>query len=823
MRTAFSAAAIMLLVGASTAIAASPTLTVIVPRGVQRGTERVLTFTGARLKDAEEIFFYKPGFKVTKIEPVNNNSFKATIQVSAGCDLGEHTAQVRTKSGISEYRTFFVGALPAVAEKEPNSLFAEPQAISANVTVEGVVQAEDVDYFTVDCKKGERLSLEIEGMRFGQTLFDPYIAVLDSRRFEVKAVDDSPLVRQDAVCSVIIPEDGTYTIEVRESGYGGNGNCRYRLHVGHFPRPIAVFPAGGKRGEKVDVKYIGDASGDIAANITVPKEDIAAYAIHAQDDKGISPTGNPFRISDHGNAFEAEPNNSRSQATTVELPLAFNGILQQPEDIDFFKFAAQKGKVYEVECYGRRIRSAVDPVMNLYDTKGKGLAGSDDSRGPDSYFRFTVPADGEYTLRVTDHLKRGGPEFVYRVELTEVRKELTLGIPRNARYSQLRQQIYVPRGNRFATVISASRKNFGGNLVLEPGDLPAGIKMVTKPEGTDVFAGMPSFMNTMPVVFEAAADAPLGGKLINFQARHEDPKQNIIGNFRNRADFVIAQPGQSLYAWKDVQQLSFAVIDELPFHLEIVQPKVPIVKNGSMLLKIIAKKKKGWDEQIDIQFPFRPPGIGATSRVRMKKGQNECLYTLSANSGARVGKWPIYAIGSANVSGTAWVASQMAMLEVEDPFVGITLQRTNVEQGKDTEVFAKVEIKREFAGNAKVELLGLPNKVTTTVLEANKDTKELVFKVKTDKKSPAGAHKNVFCRVTVTKNAEPIIHARTGKTELRIDKPLPPKKNAPPKPAAKKVAAKKPAPAKAAPEKRLSRLEKLRLEAKKRAEGGGDE
>ena len=86
--------------------------------------------------------------------------------------------------------------------------------------------------------------------------------------------------------------------------------------------------------------------------------------------------------------------------------------------------------------------------------------------------------------------------------------------------------------------------------------------------------------------------------------------------------------------------------------------------------------------------------------------------------------------------------------------------------------------------------------------------------------SPAGAHKNVFCRVTLTDQSEPIIHSRLGVTELRIDKPLPPKKNAPPKPkpAPKKVVVKK-APEKK-PEKRLTRLEKLRLEAKKRREEG---
>jgi hypothetical protein len=47
--------------------AASPTLSNILPRGVQRGAETVVTMSGARLDDAEEIFFYRPGVQATKI------------------------------------------------------------------------------------------------------------------------------------------------------------------------------------------------------------------------------------------------------------------------------------------------------------------------------------------------------------------------------------------------------------------------------------------------------------------------------------------------------------------------------------------------------------------------------------------------------------------------------------------------------------------------------------------------------------------------------------------------------------------------------------
>ena len=64
---------------------------------------------------------------------------------------------------------------------------------------------------------------------------------------------------------VIAPEDGTYIIVARESAYAGNANCLYRLHVGNFPRPTATVPAGGKVGETVAVRWIGDVMGETVA------------------------------------------------------------------------------------------------------------------------------------------------------------------------------------------------------------------------------------------------------------------------------------------------------------------------------------------------------------------------------------------------------------------------------------------------------------------------------------------------------------------------------------------------------------------------------
>ena len=145
--------------------------------------------------------------------------------------------------------------------------------------------------------------------------------------------------------------------------------------------------------------------------------------------------------------------------------------------------------------------------------------------------------------------------------------------------------------------------------------------------------------------------------------------------------------------------------------------------------------------------------------------------------------------------------------------------RAACEQGQETQLYGKLTQTTAFEGNAKVELLGLPNLVTTTNLEFDKAVEELTFNIQTDKTSPAGKHTNVFCRITIMQNGEPIVF-RTAATTLQIDKPLPPPPNAPPKPMPMPVAqAPKPMPAPMPMAKPLTRLEKLRLAAKQRAEG----
>ena len=788
--------------GMEAAPAADPRIATIAPYGLQRGQEVTVTFAGARLKDAQALLLYRPGITVKQLKAVAANKVEATLAVAPQCPLGLHALRLRAATGISNLRTISVGALPVVAEKEPNSDFARPQEIAFNTTVSGVVQNEDVDYFAVDVKKGDRISVELEGIRLGNpTFFDPFVAVLNTERFELARCDDIPLLRQDALCGLVAPRDGRYIVEVRESAYGGNGNCRYLVHIGAFPRPTAVLPAGGPPGAMLAVKWIGDAAGDWTSTITLPTDARDQHDLFARDAFGVAPSPNRVRVSALANVMESEPNDDRRQATTVAVPAAVNGVIERPGDSDWFKFHAKKGDVLDVRVFARHVlRSPLDSVLTITRAKGAAVGANDDSGGPDSYLRFKAPADDDYYVTLRDQLSGGGADYVYRIEMAPPAPALTITLPERIQYVPM--TVSVPRGGRFAVMVNAARANFGGELRIAAEGLPRGV--------TASPVTMAASMSSVPMIFTAAADAPLDGALVDLVGRSTNPKQPVVGHLRQRTLLVRGQNNRDVWG-HDADRMAVAATESAPFSIQVVQPKVPVVRHGAMQLKVVAARTAGFKTPISIFLGYNPPGIGSSRSIVIGADKTEAAIPLTANANARFGTYPIVVIGRGNVSGgNLELASQLAQLEIADTFVNLTFEKTAVELGQQAEVVVRVETKHEFAGNATLQLLGLPARthVDPKPIPFTKETTEVVFPIRVDAAARPGKYQTLVCRAIVTQDGEQIVQT-LGSGELRIDKPLPPKVAAKPaqpaKPVAKKTPVKKPV------KRRLSRLEQLRL------------
>lgn len=754
--------------------AASPRLHRILPGGIERGAVGQLVFHGERLEGAEEILFYDAGFEVLRLEG-SDESVTATIRVADDCRLGEHVAHLRTRNGVSEFRPFYVEPLPQLMELEPNNSLGTAQPVALNTTLAGQLTKGDADVFVIEAQAGDHLKAEVLAMRLGNVMLDTYVAILDSTGRRLASSSGHPFSLQDGIVSVPVPKDGKYLVKIREVDHGGGKQCNYRLHVGSFPRPVAIFPPGGKMGEKHTVRFLGDPAGSYEQTLTLPATFDRNYGLSGLRDGKAAPTPIPFRLSAHRNALEVEPNNKLAQATPVQLPDAFCGIIENRGDQDCFRFAAQAGEHFDIECYARRVRSPLDSVMELYDAAGDRIYENDDGakvtenddaepRAPDSHFRVKIPADGLYTLRVRDRLGRGGPSYVYRVEFNPVQPWMLVRLPRvedpNGLYGQYRQQIFVARGNYFAALVRARFKDFQGRLVLEMPDLPEGVTMetMTIPAGTNAF----------PVVFHAHEDAKISGKLVAMRGRHADREKNITGGFYSFADLMHGKPEQARLKTKIVERVPVVVTERVPFRLRLQAPEVPLVRDGKMELRVEVERDPGFEEEIFLKMPFLPPGVATSSGERVAAGQKEAVFTLTAHPKITPRDWMIYVLGSAGKENNLfWASTPLVPLRVDKQFVLADLQQARGRQGAKVSLPCRLSPVTPFQGVARARLKGLPSGVTAEDVSFRAADKQVVFELALGPQSPVGKHATLECEVEVPGETESIV-ARAGRGELRI-------------------------------------------------------
>ncbi|MGC6427809.1 MAG: peptidase [Akkermansiaceae bacterium] len=780
----------------------SPQLDVIEPRGGQRGTEVQVTFRGQRLYEPQDVLFYGLGITLKDLKKgKDHRTATATLVIAPDAALGEHNMRLRCAEGLSYLRSFWVGQFPSVNEarsedkkRDLNDSFESPQDVPMNVTVHGVALNEDADYYRIQAKKGQRLSVEVEGLRLGRMLFDPYVAILNDKRFEIAASDDLALLKRDCATSVIVPEDGAYTILIRESSYRGEARCQYRLHVGDFPRPTAIFPPAAKKGETVEFSFFGDPTGVIKQQIKVESEVLYPAG------EVTAPSGLPIKFSDLRSVNEVEPNHDRKTATSAgEAPVAFQGILSEERDHDWFKFSAKKGQNLRAQVFARSLRSPVDSVIQIRAAKDyKAIATNDDqTQGvPDSRIDFKVPEDGEYFIFIRDQLYRHGKDFIYRIEVAPRTPSLSLTLrPADRNDDQKYKVISIPRGNRLLADPTINRANIGCDLHVTATNLPPGVKLEAPTAARS--------HTTMPLLFEAAPDAPLGGGL--FTVTGKDPKSGLTGNFHERMNIVAINNLGTFVSHRD-ERLAIVVTKESPFQLRLSVPPVPIVRNGTINLKITAERAEGFEEKIRVTIPWRPPGVNAPSSVEIPKGKNEVILTLNANSDAAVGDYKVAVTGTSNHRGEVRVSSRLHPLKVSEPFLGLAFDMAATEPGKDTQIIAKFEHLKPFKGEASLTMHALPHGVTAGPQKIKADTKELAIPLTVSPEARKGKHGNLFCQVIITQDGHPIAHNVGHGGVLRVDPPPP----APKKPAPKmetKIAKAAPKPPSKKP---LSRLEQLR-------------
>lgn len=783
--------------------AAQPVVSRTEPLGVVRGETTKMVLHGSRLSDAMDVLFDQPGLEATEIE-VDDGKVEVMIKADPEMPPGLYPIQLVTKSGISNLRLIGVGALPVVQEEEPNSDFEEAQKIDLNTTVEGVIKFEDVDYFEVELEEGQTVHVEVEGLRlrhdYRNRIFDPYVAILDERQFTVSESDDAPLLQQDPLCSFTAPEAGTYKIELRDSSFGGNDSAFYRMHVGTFPRPIAVVPAGGQPGDVLDVTLVhptGDPESPLVTSgqIQLPSEPNNMYPVVTQSDQGISPSPNFVRVNALPLTVESEPNDGVREGNEAVAPGAFCGVIGSPGDVDCFSFEAEKGKKYQVQVYAREtLRSPLDSVIRVYNTEFRSVASNDDQGGPDSYVEFTPEETGMHTVRIHDALNRGGPQYAYRIEVTTADPQLTLD--RKEIYRNEPHGVAVPKGGAMAMMITAKRENFSGELELQLDNVPEGIQVHT--------FNMPSNRAEVPVLFTAAPDAADAAALVSVTGKPTDEKlAELSGGLGLRHKLVLGRNRREMWGY-DSQRLAVSVADEAPFKIKLKQPGVPLVRRGSMELKVEIERLDDFDGRVSLSTLYRPPGISVNNSRRIDEGKTSVNVPITANANAGIGTWPMILIATYDSGrGTARAVAEPIDLQVEDVAFDFDFPKMAGQQGSEIALQVEVDVTRPFEGEGEIELVGFPPGVSSPEPKqpVTPESTSVTFPLVLAEDAKVGKHKTLNCIARITTD-DGVIKQTQGTGELRIDKPLKPKDDKPEKKEKKEEKKDEPKP--------LSRIEQLR-------------
>ena len=156
---------------------------------MQRGTEATFTFTGSGLADGQGdsvLHARHHGQRARRPTKTTTRQGHAhgrpRLPAWASMRFALRTRH-RRQQPADVHRRHLAGSRRGRAEQR---LRPAASRLPLNVTVSGVVQTEDVDYFAVELKKGERLTVEVEGLRLGiRPFFDPY--AVDPRRDTLRA------------------------------------------------------------------------------------------------------------------------------------------------------------------------------------------------------------------------------------------------------------------------------------------------------------------------------------------------------------------------------------------------------------------------------------------------------------------------------------------------------------------------------------------------------------------------------------------------------------------------------------------------------------
>jgi hypothetical protein len=455
-------------------LAAAPQVTNVSLRGLQIGVPTVLVFDGAELAGESRLVTSLP-LKSQQLQPdASPNRVAIEVVVDESAQPGVYAVRVASSSGISAPLLFAVDRLP----QRP---FAEVVE-SLPVALTGSLSGSEVKKTVFTGKQGQSLVIDVEAQRLGAN-FKPAVRLYDERGRQVTSAAAQTSLADDARCTVVLPADGKYTLELHDRGFRAAAPGLFRLKMGEFSVADRVHPHAVAIAAPAQLAFLG---GNVAAQDTVevapgnrtPGEYGAPWPPLPRA-TGPQPT---LLLSDHAEVVEtaSTPNMQGVGAAHVGI----SGRLAQAGEEDRYLLNVVPNQKLQVEMHARRLGSPIDGVLSIRNEQGAQLAGADDVPGSldPNVNEFTVPAGvTKLVIAVKDLHARGGDSFNYYVRVRDLgRPDFSLSVASD--------RILIPAGGTQVIPVSVARTSYAGPITLELAGLPPLVSVT----GNEIAAGASS-------------------------------------------------------------------------------------------------------------------------------------------------------------------------------------------------------------------------------------------------------------------------------------------------------------------------------------------
>lgn len=461
--------------------------------------------------------------------PQIEEEVRVSIEIGTDAEPGIHELRIVTPIGMTNPLRFVVGTLPEITEVEPNDGVADSSLGDRLPAVtNGQIMPGDVDRFSFRARKGTKLVAAVQARELIPYLadavpgwFQAVLAIYDAKGRELAYQDDFQF-RPDPLCRVVIPEDGEYTLVIRDSIYRGREDFVYRITLGEVPCITGMFPLGVAKGSRIPAKLLGWNLPSSTVMLDGNQDGVRTLRVEAA---GAYSNEVTYRVDSLPEVSEKEPNDTIATAQKVEQPLIVNGQISKPGDRDVFRIAGHKGDRLVADVMARRLGSPADAQLVLTDSKGRQVAFNDDTEDKgaglithhaDPYISVTLPADGVYFLRITDTEGKGGPEYSYRLRISAPKPDFELRVVPSGIWARAGMTVPVSvwaiRRDGFDGPIDLSLEGAPPGFVLSGNRIPAGLDRIT------ITLSCAPTAQVGPLTLRMVGTATVGGRQIQHYA-----------------------------------------------------------------------------------------------------------------------------------------------------------------------------------------------------------------------------------------------------------------------------------------------------------------